>query len=407
MSHERTVVVVGASLAGLRGAESLRQEGFDGRIVVIGAEPHLPYDRPPLSKKLLSGEWEPDRIFLRKPDAISDLGLDLRLATKAVELDGDAREVVLDTGERVGFDGCVIATGAACRVLPNQPGLEGIYQLRTLDEALALRSALRTGSPRVCVIGAGFIGAEVAATARMLGCDVTIVEALEVPLVRGLGPQMGMACADIHGDHGVILHLGVGVAGFDGTKRVEAVRLADGTQVPADVVVVGVGVSPSTGWLESSGITIRDGVVCDEFLATSLAGVYAAGDIARWPNSLLGEEVRIEHWTNAAEQGALAAKNMMSSWAGLDPEPYAALPFFWSEQYDRRIQFLGRAHATDQVDVVQGSVADRSFVALYQRNGRLTAVLGMNQPKLTMSCRRFLLEQASFDDTYANLQRLA
>ena len=298
------MVVVGGSLAGLRAIETLRNEGFEGRVTLIGAETRQPYDRPPLSKKVLAGEWEPERIALRRDGDLGSLDVDARLGRTATGLDVDERVVTVDDGERVPYDGLVIATGATVRRLPDQPELDGVYMLRTLDDCLALRAALTAGSPRVVVVGAGFIGAEVAATARGLGCEVTVLEALPVPLARALGPRMGLACAELHGDHGVELRLGVGVAAIEGTARVEQVRLTDGSVVPADVVVVGIGVAPATGWLEGSGLELRDGVVCDATLAAGPPGVYAAGDVCRWPNALFDEEMRVEHWTNAAEQGA-------------------------------------------------------------------------------------------------------
>jgi NADPH-dependent 2,4-dienoyl-CoA reductase/sulfur reductase-like enzyme len=393
-----TVVIVGASLAGLRAAETLRSEGFEGSIVVVGAEPHLPYDRPPLSKKLLSGEWEADRIVLRKPDAYDDLRLDFRLGRRATSLDLQQRTITLDDGSAIAFDGLVIATGASCRRLPNQADLANVFTLRTLDDALSLRGALQNGSPTVAVIGAGFIGAEVAATARTLGSDVTIIEALPVPLVRALGPTMGSACAEIHRDHNVAVRLGVGVERLEGSRSVEGVRLADGSVVAADVVVVGIGVVPVTDWLEGSGLELRDGVVCDAFLSCGAPGVYAAGDLVRWPNMLYGEEMRVEHWSNASEQGAVAAKNLLASRRGADQTAYAPVPFFWSDQYDRRIQFLGRASAEDSVEVVTGSVEERSFVALYHRGGRFRGVLGMNQPKAVMGYRKLLEAAAGIDE---------
>jgi NADPH-dependent 2,4-dienoyl-CoA reductase/sulfur reductase-like enzyme len=393
-----TVVIVGASLAGLRAAETLRTEGFEGAIVVVGAESHLPYDRPPLSKKLLSGEWEAERIVLRKPDAYDDLRFDFRLGRRATALDLTKRVVTLDDASTIAFDGLVIATGASCRRLPNQPDLTNVFTLRTLDDALHLRTALQHGSPKVAVIGAGFIGAEVAATAKTLGCEVTIVEALPVPLVRALGPSMGSACAEIHRDHDVSVRLGVGVLHLEGTRSVEGVRLADGSLVDADVVVVGIGVVPVTDWLEGSGLELRDGVVCDEFLSCGAPGVYAAGDLVRWPNALYGEEMRVEHWSNASEQGGIAAKNLLAERRGADRTAYAPVPFFWSDQYDRRIQFLGRASADDSVEVVTGSIADRSFVALYHRDGRFRGVLGMNQPKAVMGYRKLLEAAAGIDE---------
>jgi NADPH-dependent 2,4-dienoyl-CoA reductase/sulfur reductase-like enzyme len=388
-----TVAVVGASLAGLRAIETLRREGFDGRLVLVGAEPHLPYDRPPLSKQLLAGEVEPEQIALR--GSYDEFDLELRLGTRAVSLDLAARAVELDDGDRVVFDGLVLATGSAPRMLPDTPDLDGLFVLRTVDDALAIRAQLDS-SPRVVVVGAGFIGSEVAATCRLRGLDVTVLEALPAPLVRGLGPVLGMVLGELHRDHGVDLRLGVGVSGFDGTKRVERVRLDDGSHVDADLVVVGVGVGPVTGWLEGSGLQIDNGVVCDETLLAA-PGVVAAGDITRWPNPLFGGELmRLEHWTNASEQGVAAARRLLHG-DGAAPQPFAPVPFVWSDQYDRKIQTAGHFRGDDEMAVVHGSLDERRFVAVFGRAGRLVGALGFSMPAKLMQYRRLIGEQASFD----------
>lgn len=394
------VVVVGASLAGLRACESLRTEGFAGQITLVGAEPHLPYDRPPLSKRLLSGEWEPERIQLRKPDDFDALGLQLELGRRAVGLDSARGEVTLDDGRALRFDGLVIATGASPRRLPEQSHAGGIHELRTLDDALALRAELREGA-RLVVIGAGFIGLEVAATARAAGCSVSVVEALPAPLVRGLGAEMGAAVAQVHARHGVDLRCDTRISGIamaDG--RVTGVELEGGELLPADVVVVGIGVTPATDWLDSSGLTIADGVVCDATLCTGVPGIYAAGDVARWPHPLYGEEMRAEHWTNAAEQGALAARNLLAAAAGQPTAAYDAVPFVWSDQFTSRIQFLGRSaaqHADTVVEVVAGDPEEGPFVALYGRAGRLWGVLGVSMPRLVMPYRAMLAAGATWE----------
>ncbi|MGH9013270.1 MAG: NAD(P)/FAD-dependent oxidoreductase [Acidimicrobiia bacterium] len=393
----RSIAIVGASLAGLRAAETLRREGFDGPVTLIGAERRLAYDRPPLSKELLAGEWEPEQIALRK-QPYDELELDLRLGRRAVGLDLGAREVALDDGGRVGFDGLVVATGATPRTLPGTPALEGIFTLRTLDDCLAIRERLEAG-PRVVVVGAGFIGSEVAATSRRRGLDVIVLEALPVPMARGVGPVIGEVCAQLHRDHGVAVRLGVGVAGFDGTTRVERVRLADGATVEADLVVVGVGVAPETRWLEGSGLTLDDGVVCDE---TCLAapGVVAAGDLARWPNPLFdGEVMRLEHWTNATEQGVHAARTLL---LGDRAEAFAPVPFVWSDQYDVKIQTVGCIRGDDEVTVAHGTLPERRFVALFGRNGRLTGALGFSRPRQVMQYRRLIAERASYGDALAH-----
>ena len=391
----RTVAVVGASLAGLRAAETLRRDGFDGRLVVVGAEAHLPYDRPPLSKDLLAGVQEPDDVALRRAP-YDELELDLRLGTRAVGLAVADKTLELDDGERVGCDGVVIATGSVPRVLPGTPELGGLFVLRTLDDALAIRAELEH-APRVVVVGAGFIGSEVAATCRLRGLQVTVLEALPAPMVRGLGPVLGGVCGSLHRDHGVDLRLGVGVAGFDGTTRVERVRLDDGSAIDADLVVVGVGVAPATAWLEGSGLSLDNGIVCD---ATLLAapGVVAAGDVVRWPNPMYdGELMRLEHWTNASEQGVAAARRLLHG-DGPSPEPFTTVPFVWSDQYDRKIQTVGHFSGNDDMAVVHGSLEERRFVAVFGRAGRLVGALGFSMPPKLMQYRRMITERASFDD---------
>jgi NADPH-dependent 2,4-dienoyl-CoA reductase/sulfur reductase-like enzyme len=393
------IVVVGASLAGLRACETLRTAGYAGTITVIGAEPHPPYDRPPLSKALLKGDWEPDRIQLRKPADLASLQLDLRLGVTATALDVSNRAVTIGTGEVVAGDGVIIATGSTPRPLPGQPDLDGVTMLRTLDDSLALRLRL-AHRPRVAVIGAGFIGLEVAATAAQTGCPVVVLEGAPAPLMRGLGVEMGNVVARVHGRHGVDVRCGVTVAAIEGNGgRVAGVRLGDGELVEADVVVVGIGVSPATGWLDGSGLEIRDGVVCAATLRAA-DGIFAAGDCARWVNELFGEngeEMRVEHWTNAAEQGAVAAENLLAEMADQTATPYAPVPFFWSDQFDSRIQFVGRAHGDDEVQVVAGDL-EGNFVALYGYSGRLRGVLGVNMPKVVMPYRKLVASRTSWAD---------
>jgi NADPH-dependent 2,4-dienoyl-CoA reductase/sulfur reductase-like enzyme len=393
------VVVVGASLAGFRSVEELRHQGYDGSITVIGAEAHLPYDRPPLSKQILAGTWEVERLPLTAiGKEIEDLDVDWRLGVAASGLDLAARHVDLADGTRVPYDGLVIATGAGVRTLPGQPRLEGLHMLRTLDDCLALRADLDATPQRVVVVGAGFIGAEVAATARQRGLEVTLLEALATPLQRALGDAMGAVCGDLHREHGVDLRLSAGVDGFedDGHGRLRGIRLTDGTTVEADVAVVGVGVAPNTGWLEGSGLTIDNGVVCDE---TCLAApdVVAAGDIARWPNNRFDEVMRVEHWENAQEQGAHAARRLLGHL-----EPYEPVPWFWSDQYDRKIQLAGRSSADDEFQIVDGSIEERRFVALYGRAGRVVGVLGMNRPRPVMEYRQLIADGVSWEDALAH-----
>jgi 3-phenylpropionate/trans-cinnamate dioxygenase ferredoxin reductase subunit len=399
-----SVVVVGASLAGMHAAHTLRTEGYDGGITVVDADANMPYDKPPLSKQVLAGDWDVDRITL--PAAREDLGLDYRLGRRAMGLDLADRVVRLDGGERVGFDGLVLATGAAARWLPGAPMLEGVHVVRSLDDCLGLREALDEGPSRVVVIGAGFIGAEVAATCRGRGLEVTLLEAAATPLERALGPVIGGVMADLHRDHGVDLRLGVGVAGLDGVDRVEAVRLDDGSVIPAEVVVVGIGVTPNTGWLEGSGLEVDDGIVTDDTLSAAPA-VVAAGDIARWPSARYGERLRVEHWETAIQMGEAAARRLLADHDGRPTEPFDPVPWFWSDQYDRKVQLAGRSSVTDDLEIVVGSLEERRFVALYGRAGRVVGVLGMNRPRHVMQLRDLVTDGVEWHEGLNRARALA
>ncbi len=387
------VVIVGASLAGMHAAHTLRREGFDGRVIVIDADRHRPYDRPPLSKQVLAGAWDVDRIAL--PAASEELEIDWRLGHRAASLDVGGRRVTLEDGDAIEFDTVVIATGATPRRLPKQPDLAGMHVLRTLDDCLALRAELDGGAERVVVIGAGFIGSEVAATCRERGLEVTIVEVAPTPLERALGARIGMVCADLHRDHGVGVRLGVEIGGFGGREHVERVFLTDGNKIAADVVVIGVGVAPATQWLEGSGLTLDNGVVCDETLLAA-PGVIAAGDVARWPSRRFGGLLRVEHWENAIQQGEAAGRRVLAQEAGETPEPYDPIPWFWSDQYDRKIQLAGWSGSDYDVEVVHGTTEERRFVALYGRDDRVTGVLGFNRPRHVMQLRQLVDDRASW-----------
>jgi 3-phenylpropionate/trans-cinnamate dioxygenase ferredoxin reductase subunit len=396
MAALRRVAVVGASLAGLRAVEALRARGYDGAILWIGAEPRLPYDRPPLSKEVLRGEWGPDDIALARR-GVEALDTDLRLGCRALGLDAGARKLELEGGERVVVDGLLIATGASPRRLPGQPELAGVHVLRTLEDALAIRRELEAG-PRVAVVGGGFIGCEVAASCRARGLEVALVEALGQPLEQALGPEIGAFCAALHRDHGVRLQLGASVAALEGTRRVERVRLSDGSAIDADLVVVGIGVRPETGWLEGSGLVLQDGVVCDA-ACFAAPGIVAAGDVARWHHPRYGEALRVEHWTHAVEQAAAAAASLLDGPAAA--QPYAPVPYVWSDQYDAKLMVAGRPRAGDQVRVVEGSFAERRFVALYGRDGRLSGVVAVNRARRLMEWRKALREDLAFDAAVA------
>jgi NADPH-dependent 2,4-dienoyl-CoA reductase/sulfur reductase-like enzyme len=381
----RTVAVVGASLAGLSAARSLRKQGYDGRLVVIGDEIHRPYDRPPLSKEFLAGTIGEADLVLETDD--EDLGAEWLLGARATGLDRTQRAVRLADGSELRADGIVIATGAAARNLPGAEGLAGVHTLRTLDDARALREELTRGG-RLVVIGGGFIGAEVASTAYALGLDVTVIEAAPTPLAGPLGETMGGIVSALHADHGVRLLCGVGVKGLSGERAVDAVLLEDGRSVPADIVVVGVGARPCVEWLEGSGIALDNGVKCGADGRTSLAGVVAVGDCANWYDPRAGAHRRVEHWTGARERPDAAIATLL---AGGAVEPGVPRPpYFWSDQYGVKIQFAGHAAGADSVTVEEGAADDRNVLAVYRRAGQPVAVLGMNQPRLFTRWRKQL-----------------
>ena len=399
-----TVVVIGASLAGLRAAEEVRHEGHTGPVVVVGEESHAPYDRPPLSKQLLSGKWDVERIHHHTPDALDATGLDFRLGRRATGLDVATRTVALDDGTELGYDGLIVATGAATRSLPGTEGMAGVWMLRTLDDCLGIRAGLAAAGPepRVVVIGAGFIGSEVAATCQGLGARVTLLEAYHTPLARVLGDEMGQMCADLHLANGMDLRCGVTVDHLEsdpGATDPVVVSLADGTRLPADVVVVGIGVVPSVGWLEDSDLHLDNGVACDEALFAA-DGVVAAGDVANWIRPSTGRRARVEHWTNAAEGGAAAARNLLAGTAGA--VAYDPVPFFWSDQYAAKIQMIGLPDADDDVVVVAGSGGEGKMVALYRSGDRLSGVLAISQPAKLMGYRPLLAAGALFDEALAH-----
>ncbi|MFF5208847.1 NAD(P)/FAD-dependent oxidoreductase [Streptosporangium sp. NPDC000396] len=379
----RSIAVVGASLAGLSAARALRNQGFDGRLTLIGTEWHRPYDRPPLSKEFLAGRLSEADLSLEAED--EDLGVEWKLGVTAVGLDPRSRSVLLGDGTSERADGIVIATGATARSLPGNGGLDGVHTLRSLDDARALRADL-VGGRRLVVIGAGFIGAEVASTARELGLDVTVVEAAPIPFANVLGAEMGTTVASLHGDHGVRLICGVGVRALTGTDRVNGVLLDDGRTLPADVVLVGIGARPNVEWLEGSGVQLGNGVLCDAAGATNVPGVVAVGDCAAWFDPAVGQHHRVEHWTGALQRPAAAAVTLLSGGMTV-PEPPKS-PYFWSDQYDTKIQFVGYARPGDKLVVEEGDVANRSFLAVYYRDDQPVAVLSMNQVRLFTRWRR-------------------
>ncbi|MEV5014689.1 NAD(P)/FAD-dependent oxidoreductase [Streptomyces sp. NPDC053780] len=386
----RTVTVVGASLSGLYAARELRAQGFDGRLVVVGDEPHPPYDRPPLSKEFLTGRADEEHLALSDAEETAELDADWLLGVRARALDARGRTVLLDDGRTVSTDGVVVATGASARRL-NGGGLAGVHTLRTLDDARALRAHLTRGPCRVVVAGGGFVGAETASSCASLGHDVTVVEAAAMPLVPHLGMELAAVCATLHGRAGVGLVTGASVAALRGTAAVTGVDLTDGRALPADVVIVGIGATPNTAWLAGSPLLLNDGVLCDDGCVTALPQVVAVGDVARVGGT------RAEHWTSATQQPRAAVRNLL---AGRTLESARSVPYFWSDQYGSRIQFAGRRRDGDTVRIAEGQIADGApdeggFLARYERDGRTTAVLAVDRPRPFMRARRELAAEGA------------
>ena len=381
----RRVAIVGASAAGLTAAETLRRRGYEGELTLIGDEqPHPPYDRPPLSKQILAGTWEPERVYLRPDDELARLGASLRLGRAATALDLTGQQVHLDDGDRIGFDGLIIATGVTPRRLPGSE-LHGVYVLRTLDDALALRAELLAG-PRVVVVGAGFLGTEAAAAARMMGLEVTLAEPQPVP-VRSFGDRIGALIAELHHDRGTRLRCGVPVCRLHNAGgRVTGVELADGTMLPADVVVLAVGAAPATGWLVGSGLPLGNGVECDSYCQAA-PGIFAAGDVASWYHPRVGSRMRLEHRMNATEQAIAAAGNLLG-----DHRPFAPVPYFWTDQYDTRIQAYGIFPVDAELKVLYGDPVDRRFVVAYGHQGAVAGLLGWNAPRELRDLRPLVAE---------------
>lgn len=391
MSTPQSVVVVGAGLAGAKAAQALREEGYDGRLVLLGAEPERPYERPPLSKEYLRGEAGPEKVYVHAAGYYDEHAIELRTGVQVASIDRAGAAVVLGGGERVAYDRLLLATGARPRRLA-LPGaeLEGVCELRTLADGDALAERLR-GAERVAIVGAGWIGCEVAASARQLGLDVTIVEPAALPLQRTLGPQLGAFYRDLHAGHGVRMRLGHSVAGFEGADAVRAVLTDDGTRIGCDLVVVGVGVTPRDELADRSGFDVADGILVDEYLQTNVPGVYAAGDVARAYHPGLERSVRVEHWANALHQGPAAARNMLGAQAAYD-----RLPYVFSDQYDVGMEYTGHAAEWDDV-VIRGDLAAREFVAFWLRDGRVLAGMNVNVWDVADDIRALILAGDAVD----------
>jgi NADPH-dependent 2,4-dienoyl-CoA reductase/sulfur reductase-like enzyme len=380
------VLVVGASASGLSTVEALRRHGFTGRITVLGDELHPPYDRPPLSKQVLSGEWHSDRSTLRTSEVIAGLDADLVLGETATALDSVNRSVTTAAGRTITADAIVIATGVRARRLPGTEHLAGVHVLRTLDDALALRQDLQTSS-RLVVVGEGVLGSEIAATSRILGADVTLTGPLDAPMALQVGPLVSGMLADLHRSRGVDLRLGAGVSHLTGTDgRIDAVHLTSGESIAADVAVVAIGAIPATDWLSDSGLEIDNGVVCDAFCRAA-DGIYAVGDVARWHHEHLDQLVRLENRTNATEQAAAVASVILG-----DEKPYVPVPYFWSDQFDVKIQVHGVVPAGAEPEVVEGDLAGGRFVTRYSLDGSVTGVVGWNMPKQSRQRRQDVVD---------------
>jgi 3-phenylpropionate/trans-cinnamate dioxygenase ferredoxin reductase subunit len=405
LGSEQPFVVVGAGLAGGRAVETLRQEGFGGRIILLGAEDLRPYERPPLSKAVLQGTAPDEKVFLRSVDYYAEQDIELRVGVPAKGLSIGDRSVILANDVRVRYDKLLIATGVKLRQLA-APGVElpGVFYLRTLADARRIREAMANAS-RVVVVGAGFIGAEVAASCRVRGIDVTLLEVLPVPLQRALGDVVGGIYAEIHRDHGVDLRLGEGVREFRGDGRLEQIVTTSGDVIDCQAAVVGVGVVPDVDWLAGSGLALANGISIDEFTRTNVPDIYAAGDVASWWHPTLGERLRVEHFENAQNQGVAAARSMLGTL-----EPYAPVPFFWSDQYELTLQYVGHASGRDGV-VFRGDVASRKFLVFYLRDGYVRAALGINRHREVSAARKLIRDRvpvtaSQLADEQVDLRRL-
>ncbi|MDT5371565.1 MAG: hypothetical protein QOC62_5996 [Mycobacterium sp.] len=385
----KRIVIVGGGLAAARTAEQLRRSAFDGSITIVGAEGHLPYDRPPLSKQVLRSEL--DDVTLKPREFYDDNKITLALGSAVRSLDTGAQTVTLDDGSLLEYDDVVIATGLVPRRIPSFPALPGIHVLRSFDESMALREEAGAAR-RAVVVGAGFIGCEVAASLRGLGIDVVMVEPQPEPLASVLGEQIGALVSRLHRAEGVDVRTGVGVDSVTGRDRVEKVALTDGSELDTDLVVVGIGSRPATDWLEGSGVEVDNGVVCDRVGRTNAPHVWALGDVASWQNAT-GHQARVEHWSNVAEQARVLVPSLLGQEL---PSNLVVVPYFWSDQYDIKIQCLGEPEADDVVHLVEDD--GRKFLAYYERDGVVAGVVGGGMPGPVMKSRGKIAAGAPIGD---------
>ena len=406
MAEKQSYVIVGAGIAGGTAAETLRKQGFDGEVHLVGAEPHRPYDRPPLSKEFLSGAKEEEKLFFKTEDFYAAQSIELHLGTETKALDASSKTLILANGASLRYDKLLLATGSRVKTLPI-PGsdLEGVHYLRTIDDSRAIAQAMN-GASRAVIVGAGFIGSEVAAVCKTAGLEVIVLEIQPQPMTHILGEEMGAIYANLHTSRGIDLRLREGISEIRGNARAEQVVTDQGNSIDCDFVVIGVGISPDTSIAESAGLEVDSGILVNEFCQTSHPDIYAAGDVANWYHPGLGRRLRVEHWDNALNQGAAAAKSMLAS-----PEPYSPTLYFWSDQYDLNIQYLGHATEWDEV-AVRGDPAEEKFTAFYLKDGSVHGALVVNnfrdiRPTRTLIGQKTPVDASSLSDESTNLKQLA
>jgi 3-phenylpropionate/trans-cinnamate dioxygenase ferredoxin reductase subunit len=390
MSDSKAFVIVGAGLAGAKAAETLRQEGFDGRLILLGDEPERPYERPPLSKDFLRGEAD-EKPYVHAESFYSDNDIDLRTSTRVTGIDAGLQELLLEGDRRLGYDRLLLTTGAIPRRLDVEGSdLAGIHYLRTLADSERIAQRIGRGQ-RLVVVGSGWIGAEIAASARQKGCEVTMLEMGSLPLERVLGPEMGQVYLDLHCDHGVEFLPETTVERFEGDGSVARVITGDGAVIETEFVIVGIGVAPRTGLVEASGLCVDNGILVDERLETNIPGVFAAGDVANAHHPFYGRHIRIEHWANALNQGPVAARAMLDK-----PASYEEIPYFFSDQYDAGMEYRGYATEWDEI-VCRGDVSAREFVAFWLKDKQLVAGMNMNVWDVNETIRELIRSQRRLD----------
>jgi 3-phenylpropionate/trans-cinnamate dioxygenase ferredoxin reductase component len=401
-----TIAIVGASLTGSSAAATLREEGFDGRVVLIGAEPQPPYDRPPLSKNYLRGTTPFEKTLLRPPEFYRERDIEMRLGTTVTRVDAEKRTLALDGGERLEFDQLLVATGGRNRRFPI-PGIDlpGVYDLRTVADADRIREAIGRGG-RAVVVGLGFIGAEVAASMRQSGLEVVAVEPFKTPLYRALGEEIGRVVEGLHRDHGVEMILDDAVTAFEGSGKVERVVTRNGRRIECSLAVFGLGIEPATELVANTPVRVDNGIVVDDQCRTNVPGIFAAGDVANHYHPVCGRQMRVEHWQNGVKQGGAAARSMLGR-----GQPYDEVHWFWSDQFDANIQYAGFHAAWDRI-VVRGSLASRKFLAFYLTEGRVESVVAINQGRdmrrtFPIIKARVAVDPARLEDPNVDLRTLA